>query len=54
MDRQSRVELSTAMVPAAEAFTYWREMICETFVQLNAAPVAVGAFTGADRARGGR
>ncbi|UQS23906.1 helix-turn-helix domain-containing protein [Amycolatopsis thermalba] len=46
MDRQSRVELSTAQVPAAEAFAYWREMICETFVQLSAAPVAGGAFAG--------
>lgn len=46
MDRQARVELSTAAVPAAEAFAYWREMICETFVQLRAAPVAAGAFSG--------
>jgi hypothetical protein len=46
MDRQSPVELSTAVVPAAEAFAYWREMICETFVQLNATPVTPGTFSG--------
>ena len=46
MDRQARVELSTAAVPAAEAFAYWREIICATFVQLSAAPVATGTFTG--------
>ncbi|MGQ4366144.1 AraC-like ligand-binding domain-containing protein [Streptomyces sp. SAS_272] len=46
MDRQARVELTTAVVPAAEAFAYWREMICETFVQLSAAPVAENAFSG--------
>ncbi|PXY34623.1 AraC family transcriptional regulator [Prauserella sp. PE36] len=46
MDRQARVELSTAAVPAEEAFAYWRELICETFVQLNAAPVTQGAFAG--------
>lgn len=46
MDRQSRVELSTSQVPAQDAFAYWREMICETFVQLAAAPVTAGPFAG--------
>jgi AraC-like DNA-binding protein len=34
------VSLSTTQVAAPQAFAYWREMICDTFVQLTAEPVA--------------
>lgn len=46
VDRHSRTELSTSAVPAADAFTYWRDMICATFVRLDAAPVGEAAFAG--------
>jgi AraC-like DNA-binding protein len=34
------------MVSAQEAFAYWREMICATFVRLVAEPVADAGFSG--------
>jgi AraC-like DNA-binding protein len=40
------VELSTSTVPAREAFAFWRDMICATFVQLDARPVAGAEFAG--------
>ncbi len=33
-------------MPAGEAFAYWREMICATFVRLAAEPVAERRFSG--------
>jgi hypothetical protein len=33
-------------VSAGEAFAYWREMICATFVRLTAKPIATGGFSG--------
>lgn len=47
LDRHDYAELSTAEVPAREAFAFWREMICATFVKLSADPVqADHRFTG--------
>jgi AraC-like DNA-binding protein len=46
LDRRARAELSTSAVSAGEAFAYWREMICATFVRLAAEPVATGRFSG--------
>jgi AraC-like DNA-binding protein len=37
---------STSAVAQARAFEYWRDLICDTFVQLSAAPVRQGSFTG--------
>jgi AraC-binding-like domain len=34
------------MVPAGDAFAYWREMICATFVRLAAEPVVASGFSG--------
>jgi AraC-like DNA-binding protein len=47
LDRRAYAELSTSAVSTGEAFAYWREMICATFVRLAAEPVA-----GADRFSG--
>ena len=33
-------------MPSQEAFAYWREMICATFVCLAAEPVTAGKFSG--------
>jgi Haem-containing dehydratase len=38
-DRRAYAELATSAVSAGEAFAYWREMICATFVRL-----AVGCY----------
>jgi AraC-like DNA-binding protein len=51
LDRRAYAELTTSAVPAGEAFAYWREMICATFVRLAAEPVTTGpagsgAFSG--------
>jgi AraC-like DNA-binding protein len=46
LDRHAYAELTTSAVPASEAFAYWREMICATFVRLVAEPVTPGAFCG--------
>lgn len=46
VDRHAYVALSTSAVPAREAFTFWRDLICATFVQLDAQPVAGTEFTG--------
>lgn len=46
MDRRAYAELTTSTVPTGEAFAYWREMICATFVRLAAEPVTVGRFSG--------
>jgi hypothetical protein len=46
LDRRAYAELTTSAVPAGEAFAYWREMICATFVRLAAEPVAAGRFSG--------
>lgn len=37
---------STNSVPAARAFEYWRDLICDTFVQLAASPIAAAPFAG--------
>jgi len=37
---------STSAVAAARAFEYWRDLICDTFVQLSAAPTTPGPFDG--------
>lgn len=37
---------STSAVTAARAFEYWRDLICDTFVQLSATPTAAGPFDG--------
>lgn len=46
LDRRSYAELSTAGVPSRDAFAFWREMICATFVRLAADPVRGEAFEG--------
>ncbi|WP_162794768.1 helix-turn-helix domain-containing protein [Nonomuraea lactucae] len=46
LDRRAYAELATSAVPAREAFAYWREMICATFVRLTAEPVTDGRFRG--------
>jgi hypothetical protein len=38
--------LTTSTVPTGEAFAHWREMICATFVRLDAKPVTAGRFSG--------
>lgn len=45
-DRHAYVRLSTAEVATRDAFAYWREMICATFVRLAAEPVSPGRFSG--------
>jgi AraC-binding-like domain len=46
LDRRAYAELTTSTVPTGEAFAYWREMICATFVRLAAEPVTAGGFNG--------
>ena len=46
LDRRAYAELTTSTVPAPEAFAYWREMICATFVRLAAEPLTAGRFSG--------
>ena len=46
LDRRAYAELATSAVSAGEAFAYWREMICATFVRLAAEPTATGRFSG--------
>jgi AraC-like DNA-binding protein len=47
LDRRAYAELSTSVVSTGEAFAYWREMICATFVRLAAEPVDdSGRFNG--------
>jgi hypothetical protein len=46
VDRRAYAELATSAVSAGEAFAYWREMICATFVRLAAEPTAAGRFSG--------
>jgi AraC-like DNA-binding protein len=46
LDRRAYAELTTSTVPTGEAFAYWREMICATFVRLSAEPVTAGRFSG--------
>jgi hypothetical protein len=46
LDRRAYAELATSAVSAGEAFAYWREMICATFVRLAAEPTASGRFSG--------
>lgn len=38
--------LSTADVPGREAFAYWQDLICDTFVRLTAEPRGDGPFHG--------
>jgi hypothetical protein len=38
--------MTTSTVPTPEAFAYWREMICATFVRLAAEPLTAGRFSG--------
>jgi AraC-like DNA-binding protein len=37
---------STSAVAPMRAFEYWRDLICDTFVQLSAAPTGPGIFAG--------
>jgi AraC-like DNA-binding protein len=37
---------STSAVSEARAFEYWRDLICDTFVQLSATPTTPGRFDG--------
>jgi AraC-like DNA-binding protein len=37
---------STDAVASAEAFAYWQDLICDTFVQLSATPTTPGPFSG--------
>jgi hypothetical protein len=46
LDRRAYAELTTSTVPTPEAFAYWREMICATFVRLAAEPLTAGRFSG--------
>jgi AraC-like DNA-binding protein len=46
VDRRTYAKLTTSVVPARDAFAYWREMICATFVQLAAEPVVASGFSG--------
>lgn len=46
VDRQAPARLSTDVVAAQDAFAYWREMICATFVRLAAEPVQGATFRG--------
>ena len=46
LDRSAHAALSTVDVSAGEAFAYWRELICATFVRLTAEPVGDGRFHG--------
>jgi hypothetical protein len=42
---------STSAVAPMRAFEYWRDLICDTFVQLSAAPTGPGHIRRPDRAR---
>jgi AraC-like DNA-binding protein len=44
--RAGRLTASTDEVPAAAAFAYWQDLICDTFVQLTAAPTTDRPFRG--------
>jgi AraC-like DNA-binding protein len=46
VDRGAHARLSTDAVAAQDAFAYWREMICATFVRLAAEPVQSASFRG--------
>jgi AraC-like DNA-binding protein len=46
LDRRAYAELTTSTVPTPEAFAYWREMICATFVRLAAEPLTADQFSG--------
>jgi AraC-like DNA-binding protein len=46
LDRHAYAELSTASVPGRDAFAFWREAICATFVRLGADPVGLDDFEG--------
>lgn len=46
VDRHAYAQLTTAEVAEREAFAYWREMICATFVRLAAEPVEGPHFSG--------
>ena len=46
LDRRAYAELTTSTVPTPEAFAYWREMICATFVRLAAEPLSADRFSG--------
>lgn len=46
LDRRNYAELSTSTVPRSDAFAFWREMICATFVRLAADPVVHEGFQG--------
>jgi AraC-like DNA-binding protein len=46
LDRRAYAELTTSVVPARDAFAYWREVICAAFVRLAAEPVVASGFSG--------
>ena len=37
---------STSAVAPMRAFEYWRDLLCDTFVQVSAAPTGPGIFAG--------
>ena len=43
---------TTSDVPDRESFTYWRDLICDEFVQLDCEPVVEGDFKGELRGGG--
>lgn len=45
-DRRQYAEMTTAGVSSGDAFAYWRELICATFVRLAAEPSGDGGFSG--------
>jgi len=46
LDQLTYSEMSTLGLPAKDAFVYWRELICATFVRLSAEPVGDERFRG--------
>jgi AraC-like DNA-binding protein len=46
LDRRAYAALSTVDVPVGDAFAYWRELICATFVPLTAQPLGDSQFRG--------
>ena len=46
LDRRRYAEMTTAGVSTGDAFAYWRELICATFVRLAAEPLGAGGFQG--------
>lgn len=54
VDHHGYAMLTTDAVPARDAFAYWREMICATFVRLAAEPLSADPRAAASRGAGPR